>query len=279
MLSGTPVPVPSPVGPTGVTIPIGGPAAGSAAEADRFAREMLSQVRVPAGAVRVTSAPLLPQVAAATWPMPAADDAAVWRVPLPLDGAASFFARHPPGGSPRSPGASTDGVSDVINTLNYDSVLEFARAAVPTGIWGARVVLSMRSDGAGAALVRADAQVAWYPQRSRAEYIGGLHAMTITDPRGNTRTFTAPAVIARVAGLLNGLRASPTTVYDCAQPSASQGGYDVTFAVRRGAVPWTDVQVAPACVGVNVTTDEQSQPALADPGTAVASYIASLMRS
>jgi len=263
----------------GVTVPAGGPAAGSPAEADRFAREWLSGVTVPAGAVRVTSVPPLLQMAAVSWMVSTADDAIVWRVPLPVDRAAAFFMRYPPAGSRRPMGGSINGVTDVINTLNYDSVLEFVRGDLPAGIWGARVVLSLRSDGSASALIRADVQVAWYPPRSRAEYIGGLHAMTITDARGNARTFTSAAEIDKLAGMRNGLQASPAGTYDCAQVSDPQQSYDVTFAVRRGAVPWTDVEAAPACSGVNVTTDDESQPALADPGSAIASYVATLMRS
>jgi hypothetical protein len=259
-----------------VTIPGGGPAAGSLGAASRFAGQLLSQVRLPTGAVRVTSVPLLVRMAAVSWPMATVDDATVWRVPLPVERATSFYERHPPAGWRRPMGGTTDGVSDVVNTLSYDSVLEFVRGAVPAGIWGARVVLSIRSGGAASSFVRADVQVAWYPPRTRAEYIGGLHAMTITDASGDTRTFTKPSVIDKVAGLLNGLRAAPAGAFNCAQ---SADGYDVTFAVRRGAVPWTDVQAAPACTGVYVTTDDASQPALADPGSAVASYVATLMRS
>jgi hypothetical protein len=214
--------------------------------------------------------------------IPAGGPAAVWRVALPVDRVVLFFEHDPPARLRLTLADSTGRVSGI--TLpgdTVDTVLEFGRGPAPAGIWGAQVLLSLHSDGAAASLVRADVQVAWYPPQSRAEYIGGLRAMTIDGPRG-VRAFSSPAVIARVAGLLNGLEAVPgghygasASVYDCVR---SGGGYDVAFAAKRGAVPWTKVSLAPGCRGVEVTVDYQDQPALDDPGGEVESYVASLMR-
>jgi hypothetical protein len=97
--------------------------------------------------------------------------------------------------------------------------------------------------------------------------------MTIEGPRG-TRTFTAPTVIAKMAGLLNGLPAA-----SAAQNTFSgQAGYDLQFAVGRGAVPWTDVQAAQGCWAVDVVVDDGGQPTLSDPGGRVVAYLAQLMR-
>ena len=89
-------------------------------------------------------------------------------------------------------------------------------------------------------------------------------------------------MIARVAGLLNGLQAAPGGQYDAAAGqndcARSGDGYGVAFATKRGAVPWTRVSLAPGCRGVDVTVDYQDQPALDDPAGAVESYVASLMR-
>jgi hypothetical protein len=106
-----------------------------------------------------------------------------------------------------------------------------------------------------------------------------LRAITITGPRGG-RTFTSPTVIGAVTALLNGLPAlpaPPVTTPFCATQGA---GYDVQFAVRRGALPWTQVTVARGCqdVDVDVDVDGVGQPQLADPGGTVVSYLASLMR-
>lgn len=265
---------PTPARPAAVTIPAGGPAAGSPAEGTRFARGLLAQVGLAAGARRVTSAPLEMQVPPTFgWgPGPDMTDvAAIWRVPLPMGQAVAFFERHSPAGLRLTLADSTGRVSgDIGGTVN--AVLEFGRGPVPAGIWAAQLLLSLHSDGA-ASLVRADIQVAWYEARSADEYIAGLRAMTIDGPRG-TRTFTAPTVIARMAGLLNGLPAASAAQNTC----AGQGDYDVHFAVRRGAVPWTEVQAGQGCWAVDVVVDDVGQPTLSDPGGRVVAYLAQLMR-
>ena len=159
----------------------------------------------------------------------------------------------------------------IAGTVN--TVLEFGRGPVPAGIWAAQLLVSLHSDGAAASFVRADIQVAWYEARSADEYIAGLRAMTIHGPRG-ARTFTAPTVIAKMAGLLNGLPAASATQNPC----AAQGGYDVQFAVKRGAVPWTEVQATHGCWAVDVVVDNVGQPTLSDPSGRVVAYLAQLMR-
>ena len=282
-----PVSPPAAARPAAVTIPAGGPAAGSPVEGNRFARGLLAQVRPPTGARRVTSPPAEVQAPPMAWDLSPdmTDVATVWRIVLPMDRAVAFFEHDPPARLRLTLADSTGRVSGIIGDT-VDTVLEFGRGPVPAGIWGAQVLLSLHSDGATASLVRADVQVAWYPPRSRAEYIAGLRAMTIDGPRG-VRTFTAPAVIARMAGLLNGLEAAPGGQYaapvgqyaapvgDCAR---SGDGYGVAFATKRGAVPWTRVSLAPGCRGVDVTVDYQDQPALDDPSGKAESYVASLMR-
>jgi len=266
---------PTPASPAAVAIPGGGPAAGSPAEGNRFARGLLAQVGLAAGARRVTSAPVEMQVPPTFGWRPGpdmTDVAAVWRVPLPTVQAVVFFERHPPAGLRLMLADSTGQVSGVIaGTVN--TVLEFGRGGVPAGIWAAQLLLSLHSDGVAASLVRADIQVAWYEARSAEEYIAGLRAMTVDGPRG-TRTFTAPTVIAKMAGLLNGLPAASAAQNIC----AGQGGFDVHFAVKRGAVPWTEVQAAQGCWAVEVVVDDVGQPTLSDPGGRVVAYLAQLMR-
>lgn len=76
-----------------------------------------------------------------------------------------------------------------------------------SGIVAGQVLVSLHTDGAAAALVRADVQVGWYPSRSQQEYLGGLHVMTITGPATAARSLAT--VIGRVTALLNGLPALP----------------------------------------------------------------------
>jgi hypothetical protein len=101
-----------------------------------------------------------------------------------------------------------------------------------------------------------------------------------------------------VARLLNGLPAVPgdawlgasTTRYSCGVGGA---GYTVTFAVKRGGLPWAKVVLDPAnpqlqqacLVDVSVWStsnpayyDFQPEPSLMDVDRALASYLATLMR-
>jgi hypothetical protein len=263
--------MPTPASPAAVTIPVGGPAEGSPAEANQFARKLLARIRPPAGSRLVTSPSAELAGPAVSWQLdPMTDVGAVWRVPLPVDGAATYFKRDPPAGLMLLPSADNSQITGIVNE-NVSDALDFGHRPVPTGIWGAQVVLTMLSDGPAATFVRADVQVVWYPPRSRAEYIGGLHVMTISGPQGS-RTFTSPAVIARMAGLLNALPTAQGT--SC---SGQNVAYDLAFAVKRGAAPWTVATVGPSCPGVGMTVDNQDQPTLADPSGMIVSYIATLL--
>jgi hypothetical protein len=125
---------------------------------------------------------------------------------------------------------------------------------------------------AGGTLIRADASVSWFPPRSAAEYLtaAGFRSVTVTAtetilrPRTVTRTFTSPAVIGRLAALLNRLPATPDP--DVAAMKCLGAATDYRLAFTPGVVVETD-----GCGGSDaVTVNGQQQPRLWDQGALMA---------
>lgn len=102
----------------------------------------------------------------------------------------------------------------------------------------------------GGSLLRADAQVIWYLTRSAAEYLNpaDYRAVTVTAitveapkrhavPRRVTRQITSRQVIARLAGLLNGLPAAPMLPVSCPPFTRTyRVGFEATPRARPGVV-------------------------------------------
>jgi hypothetical protein len=88
---------------------------------------------------------------------------------------------------------------------------------VPAGVYEAQLVLTIAPTISGGSLMRADAQVVWFPPRAAAEYIDPARyhvlriAVTILGPRPQTiaRAITSQAAITRLAEALNQSRVQP----------------------------------------------------------------------
>jgi len=121
--------------------------------------------------------------------------------------------------------------------------------------------------------------VIWYPPRSAAEHIpAGMHAVTITAstflprPGTITRTFTSPAVVARLAAMLNGAHASDLGLVPC---PLAVGSYRLAFATSPRAAPYL-VATDPGCPGIAVSVAGRAQPPLQVPA-ALQTTLAALM--
>ena len=127
----------------------------------------------------------------------------------------------------------------------------------------------------GGTLLRADAELQWYPSRSAAEYlppdayrlvtvsVAFVTSLAQAKPRTNTRVLTSQAAIARLARLLDGLHATTPWRGSC---PAGLPQFQIVFtpAARRNgrAAP---VQVSPSgCRGELITVSGYPQPALED---------------
>jgi len=251
-----------------------GPPAGSRADAAALARLMLSRLRLPPGARRPPG-PLPPslsqpamEIAGGTASL---DQHQLFALAQPMDTAAAYLAAHVP--ADLTPGGT--GESSGPDGVTMREVSDMVRS-LPAGIAGAQLVLTVVPATSGGSLLRADAQVIWYPPRSAAEYIDPVryHVLSITvsvygrRPHTVRKVVTSQAFIARLAQALDRMQAEPPGVVAC---PADFEDYQLSFSVSAHSRPAVVVSAnGSGCGGAQVTVDGRAQPALADHGTVAA---------
>ena len=251
-----------------------GPPAGSRADAAALARLMLSRLRLPPGARRPPG-PLPPslsqpamEIAGGTASL---DQHQLFALAQPMDPAAAYLAAHVP--ADQTPGGT--GESSGPDGVTMREVSDMVRS-LPAGIAGAQLVLTVVPATSGGSLLRADAQVIWYPPRSAAEYIdpARYHVLSITvsvygrRPHTVRKVVTSRTFIARLAQALDWMQAEPPGVVAC---PADFEDYQLSFSVSAHSRPAVVVSAnGSGCGGAQVTVDGRAQPALADHGTVAA---------
>lgn len=245
------------------------PAAGSRSQSLALARQLLSRLGLPPGAHRTRlPLPLLPQVLRRTGGYSVTgstvDTHRLFRLPQPVLAAKSFLLAHWPAGMPVS------GYSGVLaHTVAVTQDVSFGLRSLPAGIDNAQLVATLVPGRPAGSLLRVDAQVIWFPPRSRAEHLdpSAYRAVTVTvqpmNPRFRTvtRTFTSPVVVAGLAGLLNGLHGAPYQQGSCPLVDTTDR---LEFAAARPG--GRAVVVSPSqCLNVSVTSGGWVQPDLWDP--------------
>ena len=251
-----------------------GPPAGSRADAAALARLMLSRLRLPPGARRPPG-PLPPslsqpamEIAGGTASL---DQHQLFALAQPMDTAAAYLAAHVP--AELTPGGT--GESSGPDGVTMREVSDMVRS-LPAGIAGAQLVLTVVPATSGGSLLRADAQVIWYPPRSAAEYIdpARYHVLSITvsvygrRPHTVRKVVTSQAFIAGLAQALDRMQAEPPGVVAC---PADFEDYQLSFSVSAHSRPAVVVSAnGSGCGGAQVTVDGRAQPALADHGTVAA---------
>jgi hypothetical protein len=132
----------------------------------------------------------------------------------------------------------------------------------------------------GSTVARADAEVIWYPPRTPAEYIrpAAISSARITATFARPKTHRLSKVIrsrhavARLAGLLNGLRAAEKGDWVC---GTSTSEYHLTF-IGKGGKP--QMSVSPdVCPFDDVVVNGSVQPPLWDPKGHLAAALRSLL--
>jgi hypothetical protein len=243
-----------------------GPVAGSARQAQRLAAELLSHLMLPAGSHRIPwhPQPALRQTQIALGVRYQADVRELWLVPTSVTALAGYIRAHRPAGLQfQGFGQARSGGQ------LYTEQTTFLARSRPPGIQSAQLVLELAPAGRGRTALRADGEVIWYPPRSAAEYLvpARFGAVTVAagflNPKRHTvrRTFTSPAVIARLARFLNSLPATPGGLMGCPMVSAT---YAVSFRSSAGARPYLTASPS-GCGTVGMTVNGQAQPALSDP--------------
>jgi hypothetical protein len=250
------------------------PPAGSRAEAAALAASLLSRLPLPAGARRLPPTPVPASVSepASQYADGATslDEHELFAVAQPLDAlAAAAAARVPAGLSEDGTGYASGPGGVTMREVDYQP------QSVPAGIYSAQLVLTMAPAGSGS-LLRADAQVTWYPPRSSAEYIdpGRFHVLTITVTlfgqrvRTVRKVVTSQALIARLAEALDRSRAEPPVTFSCPLIFAT---YQLALSVSPDRPPVVVISATRwPCGGSRITVDGKPQPPLADDGAVVA---------
>jgi len=250
-----------------------GPPAGSRAEAAALAKLMMSRLRLPSGARRLPPTPVPRSLREPPlWVEAAATIDVHWLFELeqPMAAAAAILTARVPAGLSLGVTGSGGGSAGVTSMqVGYNA------RSVPAGIYAARLVLTIAPASSGGSLVRADAQVIWFPPRTAAEYIDPARyhvlviAVTILNPRSHTieKAVTSQAAITQLAEALNQSQVQPVEPF-CPLIFAT---YRLAFAVSRHSRPVVVVSASRwPCGGAKISVGGREQPPLQDAGTVVA---------
>lgn len=242
------------------------------AEAEAYGRRMLARLRLPGHADRL---PWPARPVRSLQPMLPAnlhnvtDLHALYRVSLAPAAVHAYLVAHTPAGM-RAGDASQSGRAGTIT--DYD--VDYNPAEPPAWIYDATLATAVVPAPGSGSLLRVDAQVAWYPPRSAAEHIAASRYRAVTataptrwngPPRPVTRTFTARAVVARLAALVNGWPAQPDIVLNCPAITAASTLYRLVFVPASSRWPTITVK-SDGCLSSGVQVDGHGQPALDDRG-------------
>ena len=231
---------------------------GTRAQAQALARHLLAELSVPPGTkpAHVRSLPPLlrdHQGPGAGW----AGDQEILVVPGNPRTVLERLDAHAPFGTPTRYGPALPTWSGIL------------LPAPEPGIDAALVSVGIAAYSGSATLVAAYAYATWLPARTAAERLdpSGLRAVTVGEDRlipssrQVTRTFTDPAVIARLAAFVNGLPpASALTGRSCA---AVFSRYTLWFTARDANGPAVVVSTV-GCGTDGITVNGKPQPGLWD---------------
>ena len=149
-----------------------------------------------------------------------------------------------------------------------EQTVGYAPRSLPAGIYQAQLVTVAVAGPGGATLLRADAEVTWFPGRSTAEHLEAASFGQVTvsaavpnsRPHTGTRVLTSPAVISRLVSLLNRLPAAPEVSFGCPAGAVT---FRLAFAVKAGRAAEVTV-TSYGCLTDQITVSGKAQPALWD---------------
>jgi hypothetical protein len=226
---------------------------GSRAQAQAYVRHLMAELNLPEGTTPA-HVPSLPQIARVQAPAAPgwAGASRILLVPGQPLAVLRRISAHAPFNEP------------VIYSVT--PVLDGTVVQAPeAGIDAAVLDLAVQAHSRTTTLVGAYAFAAWLPYRTDA---ASFRAVTIVRDQAFatqhpvSRTFTSPAVIARLAAFLNGRSPAPPSLVD-GLSCAPQAGYTLRFTPRDKHGPAVTVSPA-ACQAVAITVDGKPQPLLWD---------------
>jgi hypothetical protein len=245
------------------------PVAGSRALAMASARRLLGLLVLPAGSHELH-----------VWPGPRELDQPgvsvlgpgnfldlhrLYRLPMRVSEAIAFLHAHVPRGTVSNSstgGGSADGVTS--------TAVLVTQQRLPAGIEQIHLVDTLVPGKGSSSVLRADAQVVWYPPRSSAEYLVAARfrsvRITATGGYGAGSISGGQRMIVPLVAVLDSMHATTTLVHTCPSPI---GSYQLAFAPGvRGQLPVT-IQGGD-CNGDPVSVGGHPQPMLFDTGTLTA---------
>lgn len=251
-----------------------GPPAGTRAQAQALAQWLMSQVSVPPG-TRSAHPAQVPQSIGNPF-VPADASAVAGQVYLAsqgMDSVNAFMRAHMPDGMrPYGTGRETGRGGVLAEDVDW------VASALPAGIYSAQEDVLIAPQSGGTALMGVYASVTWIPARPAAEHIdpGRYQRVVVAAAQFGQgihrvkRSF-GPAVVARLAGYLNGLSAAPDLTMNC---PAIMVTYQLTFT--GPGVPVVVVS-ADGCLSDGITVGGKAQPGLDDPSNQLAATAGQLL--
>ncbi len=249
-----------------------GPPAGTQAEAEAFAQQMLSSVILPAGS-RLLPPAAEPQLLRTFAGRAVAADPAVspfrlYRLAMPMAAAISFAQAHLPtgeipGGSGKRLGGSKSGVLET-NSPVTEEYLDAQARRVPVGIDIGELEYSVVPGSSGSSVLQVNADVVWYPPRPAAEDFtaASYRAVKLVDDAGHGRiiskTFSSRQVIGQLVTLLDGLHVSTEPAATCGLLGTDGSGLELLSATKGQP----NVHAFYGCPGYSIYLGAKAEPPL-----------------
>jgi hypothetical protein len=240
-----------------------GPVAGSRALAVASAQRLLGLLVLPAGSRRLPARPVPPGLSqpgvSVGGPGNFLDQDRLYRLPLTVTHAITFLRAHELPGTVDS-GTSGGGNADGVTI----TAIAFTNRSVPPGINQIDLVETLTPEPGGSSLLRADAQVLWYPPRSAAEYLIATRfrsvRITLTPSDGSKTVQGGQRTIRALVAVLNSMHATPRLIFPCPMEWPL---YKLVFAPAAPAQRAVIVQ-SDSCGTDQVSVGGRPQPELFD---------------
>jgi len=252
--------------------------ADSRAGAKAYARYLLARLRLPAGSRRMhwkQVAGLSPTLGGILTDV--VDIRALYHVPEPMIDLNRYLQAHAPAGMT----VSSSGWFSHRGKITARTVT-FSPRHLRAGIYSAMLVTTFKPASGGASLLRADAQVAWFPPRGGAVRIHAADYKSVTVTRSRedgrdkrSRTVNGGRRVAKLVALYSRLHGAPDVVTSCPENGPSTVVYRLTFHPAHTAPA---VVLSPTnCFVVGVTIGGHLEPGLY-PAAAVVAAASRVLR-
>jgi hypothetical protein len=254
------------------------PATWARVQARGLARRMLAESIVPRGARRLRPGQWRPRALKAAETLGNQGQTVVRTRVYLVDRPEWFVADylrtyHPDGTADFGYGSDTSG-------RRTEQDVSYSQAATPDGVSATFLIDSMLPAAGGRTWLRVDAMVIWCLPRTAAEHIepARYRAVVVSgrprlDSPTITRTFSAPSVVAELAGRLNAMPSTGGFTSFCVSPFSIS--YRLVFEPKTGQARRI-VATQVGCDDVQVTVAGRRQPVLAD-STGLEALVAKLL--